>query len=720
MSVTATGAASRRVRYGVRAAAIAAASLACIVMAVLAISRASVRLDVTALGDQRLSPRTRQALDRLEGDYEIVLAGQWSAPDGAPGVPDRRIRRQVFDVLSDIERLARHLTVTRLDTLTDAGQEAYQDLLDRLAERERAVLDRHEATVRSGAAALRSHAENLLGLSPLFERVRDSISPGTPESDRRREAYLTRASVVRILAGRMRDQASEVDRLVSERVGAAPVGRIDQAGAALIDACEVFDRQLGQLATDLGSALQSDSLSPEFTEPLRAAQASIESWRPALRKAGDEAKRLPRPDVLRVARLLESSPAAIVIGPPDIGLTAISFDALFPTPHEDQARSGLEADARRRAEEVLTIALTTLTNPDAPIVIFVHGEGGPYLLESGAIDALRRRLELNRVSVLEWAPVVEASPPSTLAIDSTRKRPVVYIVMGTDSSAGVGNNPSLSGPARASALARAVNQIIEAGDPLLLSLAPSTAPSWGGVDEIAKALEAFGISADTGRPILHETQAPEGRLVESVFRATALAGENPVNKALAGLPTQFRWPLALTALPDSPVQRTPLFEIAGAGAWAEAEWLGLWRYFAQNRVDAVGGTGIPTPNEGIDLVRGPWTIGYLADRPLAGGKTQRLAAIGANGWFFDAQTLPTINPNGTTTPANPGNAELFNACLYWLAGQDQLIAPGPASRAVARIRPLEAGQRRALSWGLIAGLPLIVLAVGVIVRVWRG
>jgi hypothetical protein len=167
------------------------------------------------------------------------------------------------------------------------------------------------------------------------------------------------------------------------------------------------------------------------------------------------------------------------------------------------------------------------------------------------------------------------------------------------------------------------------------------------------------------------------------------------------------------------VTRTPAIEVARAGAWAEAEWLGLWRFFAQQRVEAAAGGGLPVPNEGVDDLRGPWTVAYLAERRLRDGAAQRLVAVGANGWFFDSQTLPSVTEDGRTVLANPGNSELFDASISWLAGQDELIAPGPTARAVARVRPMSEGRQRLLGWLIIAGLPLAILGLGAAVRVAR-
>ena len=50
----------------------------------------------------------------------------------------------------------------------------------------------------------------------------------------------------------------------------------------------------------------------------------------------------------------------------------------------------------------------------------------------------------------------------------------------------------------------------------------------------------------------------------------------------------------------------------------------------------------------------------------------------------------------------------------WLAGLDELIAPGPVSQEVARLRDLTPGARRLWGWLLVALLPLACVGLGAV------
>ncbi|MCC6284673.1 MAG: hypothetical protein IT439_05130 [Phycisphaerales bacterium] len=705
---------SRRFRFGVRAGAIAlAATLGCAGV-IVATSREMPRWDVTAWGDQGLSARALRALERVPGPCRLVLAGPWSAPEGTPGVPGRAAQREVFDLLREMDRAHGPFAFTPVDTLSPEGQATYMDVLKGLAARDQAqvgawqgALDRASLTLEEGAAALGSW-------SPVFEQARDAL-PGGADADAARKAFDMRAGVVRILASQARQRRAEARTRGEAQVGGVPVGALDDAAGMLRAALTRLDADLASLEGDLGASA-TGTLPGEARARVEAIAGAIGPLRERMRLGADELARLTRPDVLRVARLLERGPAAIIIGPPELGLTAISLDALFPPGAEDVTGGSL----RRHAEDVVTTALGTLVNPDAPIVVLMHAEGSASLLESGAMNAMRARLELRRVTFVEWPVTQRPAMPVLSAADPDGRRPVVYVALGTDASSGIGQDAGLSGPARAAALGRALHLVVDAGKPLLVSLAPSPAPSWGGTDDAAAVLGDFGLRADSGRPILGLTQTPQGAQVDATMRVQALEGEHAVLGAVKGLPTVLRWCLPLSTLPGhDDVMRVPAIEVARAGAWAEAEWLGLWRFFAQQRVEAAAGAGLPTPNEGVDDLRGPWTVAYFAERRLRDGVNQRLVVVGANGWFFDSQTLPSVTEDGRTVLANPGNSEFFDASISWLAGQDDLIAPGPAARAVARVRPMSEGRQRLLGWLIIAGLPLAILGLGVVVRVAR-
>ncbi len=76
--------------------------------------------------------------------------------------------------------------------------------------------------------------------------------------------------------------------------------------------------------------------------------------------------------------------------------------------------------------------------------------------------------------------------------------------------------------------------------------------------------------------------------------------------------------------------------------------------------------------------------------------------------------------DGRVVPVNPGNAELFEAAVLWLAGEDELVAQSAGARATPLVGDIAPGRLAAVRWALVAGLPLATLILGIAWRVTRG
>ena len=381
-----------------------------------------------------------------------------------------------------------------------------------------------------------------------------------------------------------------------------------------------------------------------------------------IREALDRMERL---DLLRVAKALQSSSAALVIGPPERGMTGMDLTRLLPPP---TAASG--ADAGRNAEELIATALASLTQPSRPILVFIHGQPGHGLLRSPDFAGLMDRISMRGMDVAEWAAAVDAEQPVLSRLDPSGKRPVVYVVLSTDTSVNPGGK-GMSGPDRAAKLGKIISDLIEGGETVLLSLNPSTLPTFGQLDPMTAPLAGFGIKADTGRPILAERFTAGGRFVDAAQTLTAPDGQSPVANAIRGLPARLEWPIAVNATSADGVRTWPLLVVDNKSAWAESQWLNYW----QVRIaDHELVPDKPSRDSERDDVKGPWTVALAAERGPP-SDAQRLIVVGSNSWFMDRVALEQSVIDGRAAPAYPGNIELFEAAVYWLAGQDAMIAP---------------------------------------------
>jgi hypothetical protein len=289
----------------------------------------------------------------------------------------------------------------------------------------------------------------------------------------------------------------------------------------------------------------------------------------------------------------------------------------------------------------------------------------------------------------------------------------VYVVIGTDVTKT--DRSGMNGPQRAEALAQAMDLVVDDGGSLLVSLVPSTLPGYGVDDPMLRALARFGVSAETGRPIVQRLLGSGPAQIVTQRRLEAVESEHAFYAALRGLPTVLNWPIGLKLGEPADgvaVEQTVLLQITDAESWGESQWLPLWQTDPSRRA------AMPNPpmrDEGRDWTQGAWPVGVSAELRRPGSALpQRLVVVGSFDWFFDEWTRPATIVDERVVADNPGNAELFEAAVHWLAGRDELIARSPTARATPRIGSIEPRRLSVLRWSLVGGLPGLVLLLGVI------
>lgn len=708
------GAMARRARVLACAVVFLVSITASLVLLNLIAGRLNQRLDVTALGEHELSPRTERVLETLPGEFEVVLVGPWSDPATRPDL-DPRIVQQVFDTFREVDLASERLRLVEIDTLSERGAGEFQLLLSRLVGRDEAELRSQNRELEAAWVRL----GELIAEVGELEQTFGDIAALAGEAGELRTQLVAIGGMTRRLHDQLSAQHAEARQRLDTPLAGGDVPELDRALVALQAASTRLLRELDGFAPALRTIAEAPSTPGAVGDRLRTLSERIRGQRDAAARLRDGLAQVQTPDAIRVARALAGASAMLIVGPPGVGVTALPLDVPFRSPAAGAGAA--QADVRRHAESVLVRSLASLTTPTTPIVVFAHGSGQANLLETGAIAQLQARLESLGMDVLEWAAVVQPDPPSTFELDPGRKRPVVFVAIPTDETVAIGDSPELAGPNRARALAAALTRVRDRGDAVLLTLNPSPSGSWGGDDPMAGVAEPFGLRPKTPLTLLRSAASAEGRVVQAALSAEPAAGGHALASAVGSLPIGVRWgvPIERAEEPASGLHAAPLLRIGGDSVWAESEWLGLWG--ARNEALAWRGPATPSPDASLDEVRGPWHIAWAAERASPSGSgRQRLVAIGASGWFFDAITQQSVSEGGRQVRTHAGNEQLFESAIYWLCGQDDLVAPGPTAREIARIRQISPGQRSAIAWGLIAGLPLGVLLLGLLWRLARG
>ncbi len=690
---------SAKRRFIARSAAFVVIVSIAVVFAAAGADRLRVRYDLTATRQHALAPRTERVLDRLSGDYEIAVVADFARVSPLA-------RSAVDDVLSEFVRAAPEIRITRIDAGRADQEGKFVALLDRLAAR-------YSRDIVARKGALDSAAESIRRTIALLSDAAASIADASAAADpgtNARGALEQLAATVRIRIREAEAAASSVASLREQTLLGSSLVPLDRALAAARS-------ELESLAADSAVALKRIEAASESDAAQRASRA-LAMARDESAAAHETLSTLPPSELYAVVRAIESDNAVVVFS--ETGVTAVAFSALFPAGDAAQIDDRGVAEFRFVGEELLATAIAALEETARPIVVLTHPWPVRLLDAAGApnpdagplsVAGLVDRMRLRGIDAAEWPVGDVDAAPSLSTLNPSGDRPVIYAALGTVAT-------GQDGALRNAKLATAIEELVEAGERVLLSYSPSALPGAGSPDILARPLEPLGITIDTGRPLIRERRTPRGVTADPGLTLTGGASEHPIAEAINGLTTRLGW-VSPIDVEDAPgVATWPILRVEDAAdIWAESQWIDLWASSSSARRRQIA----PEPTPGLDDLDGPWTVALAAQRahPADGGELQRLVVVGATAWFFDASILPARRVDGRVAAAFPGNGELFDASIAWLADQDELIAPGAVARDVPRVEAIDPSTLALIRWSLAIGPALAVLLLGGAVRIMR-
>ena len=733
----------RRTHYGALASTLIVASLAAAVFAGVIADRTAVRIDLTATRQYSLSERTTRMLAELDEPIDIVVSVSGARVSRADF-------RRVMDVLEEFEARSPPISVRAIDTASAGAAGELSAIVERLASLQTAEVQRHRDALRTATGEARSAAEHLDAAAELVEAL--GIEAGGTAARTNPE----QARTVRATAEAIREGIEQADRSIDALVAGVAMPQLDRALAAVAPVDAAAGTRRGswgdglQIASALATQAERQRRFFEASGEARAAEIAGE-LRDVAQSAGndlaaaiDRLTRLGSLEPLQLARALERTDAVLVVSAQ--GSTAIRFESLFPSAGGGDATA---AQARFAGEELLSIAVATVVAEEPPILVITHAESRPLLTEGGrpahplsaAMARLIDRVRVRRHEVTEWAVALDERRPDLSSLDPSGGRPGVWFCPGSPSLRGLsqGGGSSLADrEQRVSALGDALGELLAAGESVLVSLDPSTAPSVGSDDPLAAPLAELGIRVETGRPLITRLPRPNRDAFTAYQQASpppASGGPlSPIAEPLSGVTTLMHWPMPIrvdgAVAENAGVRVDPILEVgAGPNTWAESRWLSTqMRWANEDRPLAPLVTASPpSPDADRDDLAGPWTIAVSAEQSsdgAAGGglmqRRQRLVVVAATGWYKDALAERLDIIDGRRVFAFPGNAELFDASLAYLSRNDALIAGSPRAGDIPRIDPAASpASLEALRWILRFGPPAGVLLIGLAVFLVR-
>ncbi len=699
------GATSRRVRYSLLTLALLAlTTVLCAAMVFIGETK-RVRIDVTATRAHSLSPRIEALLDGLETPHELVVVADSARLDTAAA-------RRLTDFLDLLRRSSPNLTTVWIDTSNPADRAEFEGLPGRMLELRAAEVDAGKAAIENTRVAAVDVAGSLDALAATLGEW--------PEVMRNADAAPEVVDILGELAALARVRRDEVTSVAE----AFPLAGIAQAGGIELPDIPAAQGSLGVVLRRAAESLDTVSRaaaqigSAEMYAPLHDRAGGVVSSAQATRdealRAADEIERAPRVKLLDTLRLLQGRDAAVLLSENDV--IAIRIESMLA---ENAAAQGASQAAQLRfeAERAITSALAAASTAEGggpPVVVLTHsqpeailmapkpGQGDPL----GPLRGLLDHIAAQGFVIREWATSVEQHRPA-LSEMRANGQPIVWVILP-------GSASTTDGAARMGTLAKAVDGLLDDGESVLMNVGPSLLPRVGEGDPLVARLRELGLDIDSGRPLVETVRTPAGPRTKSDFRLLRANDEHAVGAAVDGLAVALIWPLPMTISDEGAMEWVELVEVPSRDeVWGESQWPTLVQAGAMNASASF--------DDRVDVRDGPWTVVAAGERFVEGSDTpQRVVVVGSNGWFFDAIALRSATVDGRMSISNPGNIELFDASLLWLAGQDEVMARSAAALGGPRIAAIEPGTLKAL-WALcILGPATATLLLGIAVRLFRG
>jgi hypothetical protein len=655
--------------------------------------RHAVRLDVTATGEHRLAPQTQRLIEAASADagYELVVAADVTRVDP-------RAWQALLDVGEEMEA-AGGFTLTALEG--ENARQGVQSLGQRLAQREAGRIEAHARALLRAAAELQRAADLVeQAVTPGLSNAADAAGEAQPQMA---SVMSSRAQTAPRLAADLRGVVEDVQaQLQSAIVPGVEVPAIDRARSAMAAPVRDAADQLAILA-DEARVIASD---PAYSQALRRAASEVERAagpaRDLCASAAEAAERLPTLDVVRVLRSVGDAAAAVLVGPS----SAVAIDAptLLPPPGVLRPEAATAPSLRGRVEGLVATAMLTAIDPRRPIVVVAHAEDARFIERPGALGVAIEHLRRQGIDVVEWPVLLEPDAPGLAGLDPTRARPVIHFVLNTNTSVRSPDPLAARPDERVAQLGSLVQRLVDAGEPVLVNLTPSEVVVGGGVDATGAALAAFGLRAESGLAIM--SKPPQGDVVEHDVLVRAEGGEHPLQNATAGLLAYAPWSVPIVHEGDGTAW--PLLVVDDEFTWAESRWSGYRRV---PRAERPRVSNPPQREIEADDVDGPWTIAWAAERDV-GDNFGRVVVIGSNDWLADEIVSAGQSVDGRMVGSYPANLALLDASVLWLSGRDEFIAPTVSSSSVAMIGDLNDRVLAALRWGLVLGVPAVILLLG--------
>lgn len=652
----------------------------------------SLRLDLTATRQHALSEQTRQVLDNLDQTIEVMTVFN------ATGRIEYDDAVKIFrfrDLISEYSRRSNgKVEVTHIDASDLTDQQRIAELL----------LSRYETEIGEGKAAV----ENGLNALSLFvtvakeeaQRINAAADELGAEDPGLRRTLLRDAAVLNARAEATEEELGNLN-VAFELAQVLP--NVPQLTA---DALLIIQDRLSNPVQPLLERYEAEAKADDvpqaqvffFRDRLRAMAAMAEQ----LVAAGERIEALDLADYADVRSKVMAGNTALVMTPTD--LSVLTLDSVYPSRY-DPASDAHVKDERFLGEQALTGAIVSLAYEHPPMVVFVATYPQSVSGERGFFGHVGQRLRAMNFEVLDWNPQGQPAPFGGPPVPMPRPvpaegQPIAWIIMPPPDP-----NPMAPGTSGLVQHMRAVRSLVSDGQPVMFITTPLTPGGGPGVvDEFSEAIKQVGFEVRKDELLLIEKADREGNpSPQREFDLVDWNTDHPIGEAMksSAIELYAAAPVVIRegAEPAWPLVSTPEF------AWADTDWKTSTQLPKLDGNEKAGAYAVAAASE----IDGRRAI-VLSDFVLA-----------MNDKIITRELVMNNNRQlqQVERVVQPGNAEFFVNCVYWLAGQDVLIARGAKSPRAQKFGDTSTRGAIAVKWLVSLGMPLGCIALGVVVWLVR-
>ncbi len=650
-------------------------------------------VDATKTRAYSLSPQSESLLRVLPGEWTISIVLNENDVD-------RAVLRQIEEVLARYEQANPRITVERIDPGSPHSIVQYEALIQRLRDLFADEVEQYERALTRAREAYTGFIPYAENESEMLRGFADEIGSESGFG----EELMRWSGGLALHAQSGPEILARVDGALATDEG-RPIPDYEAARDVLYAATAAASSDLEGLGQLYLARAAGPGLGVPLRDHLQTMSATHRGLAVSLQAAADSLRAMPPLDLTKVSSELAVGEAAVIAG--NGRAAVIPAWQLIPKSNlRATNEGGIAFDQRFRGEQLLSSTIRSLIVEHMPLVVFVHSSAESLLQETRERKDLfgaATILDASRYEVREWR-LEELEPP----LGATSQR-IVWVIVPP----GPGQSGESPGPSEEEqVLIERAQRLIDAGESILISYYPSVMHNLRQPDPWQGLLSGFGVKPDTSRVAFHSQITSEGeRVVLPLADVLDIEEDHAIARAVDGQLLRLPWPVPMQINEDGDAQRWVIASLeAGPNRWLEESWI--------NAIASPQGMA-ELEDRSLD-VDASLVVAAERRHPLDGTGAQRVIAVGSGTWMHSAlaDMVQQLGGERVALPF-PGNHELLQASVAWLAGMNDLIAQSPTAQQVSRFDGLTDTSRWIGQWIALAGLPGAALILGIVVWIVR-